>query len=479
MDFSIKNFAISLLLVCNAAMLVACGSGSSGNGSESEPPEESNVQLEPIQLEPIPLEPIVSDSTLQTGYLLDSAVEGITYRRTDGFVGKTNTDGAFDFYFGDTIEFTIGTLSLGSRKIGLENTINLVLGDIIVTPLSLTPGADNSDEPTVINKLIFLQTLDDDGKPENGIKISEAVYQAVEHSNIDFSQSTEAFISGEFAALVAHLNKVAAFSDNVPREIRSEIDALRHFGNVNLSFRNIKPSTSTFKAWWREVNTCTEIGESSLTITNKSVTFCPNVRGHDGCYDGVIRSNGDITLPAMTANAICAQTEPGSDQYNFLNCNGAEYTTLLAELRYVDGEITGNYEASCNNATLNGTQTVSAAFGKTNQTSEFSIDGTTYLYSYLNQVRTDLAEIVAAGSCTTDDDCEVMTLNESINCSLPEYLAHPSNGIDRDNLSLKQHIFNELKRDITLSQSGSGSSICFIGPKPNAICSNNACQLAQ
>ena len=423
--------------------------------------------------------------TEYTGHLLDSAVEGVTYTRSDGSAGMTDASGAFNYYDGETIDFSIGNIKLGTvqapnhtltitpaapTSYTLSNGSSFLNYNFNVTPLTLTPDALNRDDPRVINKLIFLQTMDDDGDQSNGIRINDAVRQAAQNTTLDFSLSTNDFIAGPFATFVANLNNKQAFTANTPRTIVSEIDALRYFGGLlgNL-FTNIGPiaTPSNDYAWWLETGSCSGIGTSYITVHDLGVTFCPNVTGHDGCYNGVIRANGDITMPPITSNKDCAALEPGSASYTAAQCDGAEYYDLLANLKYnyTTGEISGQYEASCNESSINTKQTLTADFLDTS-------------YVSLDLIRTDIDTIIAQGSCNVDSDCEVKAISSSVNCNIPDYVAYSPSTIDSAQFDLNTYSYSQLKDALdAAASSGSGVSICIILPAPTANCVNNQCQL--
>jgi len=343
-----------------------------------------------------------------------------------------------------------------------------------ITPVTLTPDAENSDDHRVVNRLIFLQTLDDDGDPENGIKITDAVHIAAANIILDFTLPVDEFISGEFAVLLNNLNDSQAFSAETPRRIRSEIDALRHFGSLDFPGISSDSDTVTYYSWWLETDGCSDIGKSEITIKNKSITFCPNVRGHDGCYQGVIRFDGDILLPDMLTNNDCATYEPGSEIYEAFNCTGAEYASIQADLRFIDGQLSGSYEASCNQASNNSKQFLSTNFIKIKSEGGLSSD---FFYTNIEQTRNDIDDIIRTGSCSVDSDCETLDLRGSYYCSLPEYRAYAPGSVDIDNLLLKQHIYKEITDIRESDQYGNGTTTCYIPKAPLGTCFENMCRL--
>ncbi|WP_101674443.1 carboxylesterase/lipase family protein [Alloalcanivorax mobilis] len=156
-----------------------------------------------------------------SGTFVDSAVAGLNYTGTRTTGGVTDASGGFQYRAGETLTFSIGELALGEAE-GAEQ----------LTPLSITAGASSADEPAVRNKLILLQTLDQDGDLNNGIQISDAIRSYIsEHAAaIDFNLDTAPF-GDSVQGLIAELDDQGAFSDTDPRarKVRDADDALAHF----------------------------------------------------------------------------------------------------------------------------------------------------------------------------------------------------------------------------------------------------------
>lgn len=135
----------ALLLSSSIALLAACGGGGGSSTAAAGP--------------------------VQNGKLLDSAVIGVQYTTSGGLSGITGSNGQFQYRSGDTVTFKIGSLVLGSM---------VVTGsDAIVTPILLatTGGVVNSNK--VVNLLVLLQSLDEDGLAGNGLSINPAVGAAL------------------------------------------------------------------------------------------------------------------------------------------------------------------------------------------------------------------------------------------------------------------------------------------------------------
>ncbi len=126
-----------------------------------------------------------------TGRFIDAPVGGMTWTSGD-LTGVTDTNGTFFFRPSTPVTFSMGNIILGT-----------VQGSSVVTPIDLVPGAVDETNTTVINILRFMQSIDADGIPANGIDASNT---AGAPTNIDFTQSTTAFAADTtLTALLASL----------------------------------------------------------------------------------------------------------------------------------------------------------------------------------------------------------------------------------------------------------------------------------
>ena len=136
----------------------------------------------------------------KTGRLVDSAVSGVSYS-TASFSGSTNADGEYLYKEGETVTFRIGDIVFPA-----------VTAKGVLTPLDLAGSTDIND-PVVINIARLLQTLDEDGNPDNGIVIPELATTAA----LDFNLGV-----ADFAAAVQTALSITLIS---------QTDALAHLQN--------------------------------------------------------------------------------------------------------------------------------------------------------------------------------------------------------------------------------------------------------
>ncbi|MES2016026.1 MAG: hypothetical protein V4484_05970 [Pseudomonadota bacterium] len=146
---------------------------------------------------PTPVTPPPANS--KTGTFIDALVAGIDIFVDGEKIGSTNASGEFSYPEGKTVTFKVGKVTLGSSS----------------NPAVVTPGDLSASPVAVLNILKFLQTLDQDGNPSNGIVLAaDKVAQIT--STINLSQS-------DAGGLTSALQGVSVTA------IVSDADALAHF----------------------------------------------------------------------------------------------------------------------------------------------------------------------------------------------------------------------------------------------------------
>jgi hypothetical protein len=125
-------------------------------------------------------------SGLQAGTFVDSPVQGLDYYSASSS-GVTAEDGHFMYQEGEMMTFAIGDVILGEA-----------MAREVMTPMDFIDESERPFDvthPVVTNMGRFLQSLDVDGNPENGIMISQDVKDEVSGRMIDFHQSIMDFES--------------------------------------------------------------------------------------------------------------------------------------------------------------------------------------------------------------------------------------------------------------------------------------------
>ena len=171
--------AIVTMLTIGLIGFSGCSGGGSSDGSGDTSGDTSSV------------------SSL-TGSFVDSHVTGLGYRGT--YMGTTDNHGLYLFKSGDTVVFSLGSITLGSLTGSTDP----------VSPLNFFDGATLSDQ-RVINIAVLLQSLDDDGDITERINILPATIAALEAylvahgenpATFDFSTLTSAELRTILVAVV-------------------------------------------------------------------------------------------------------------------------------------------------------------------------------------------------------------------------------------------------------------------------------------
>jgi para-nitrobenzyl esterase len=193
-----RSSILWIFLLFIITTITACSGGSSSltNTSEGDGTNNSNVL---------------------TGVFLDSPVGGLNYQ-TATMSGLTDENGTFMYHEGEAVTFLIGDVMLGSA-----------LGNNIMTPIDLVPGALDETHPTVTNICRLLQSLDQDGNLDNGIMITEVMHAEMTDRMIDITLGMAEFEDYDMEALFNSLNILGAFSDGSHRVLRTPVDAQDHF----------------------------------------------------------------------------------------------------------------------------------------------------------------------------------------------------------------------------------------------------------
>lgn len=144
-------------------------------------------------------------SKVKVGKLVASSpVENVSYR-TKTQSGTTKANGEFMYESGESVTFSIGKLTFPETP-----------AKATVTPLDIAQTKDVK-QPSVVNMLRLLETLDKDANPNNGIFITQAAEKAAEVVN--FKQSVAKFEqSPAVKDLISHAGQDTKVSALVPAD---------------------------------------------------------------------------------------------------------------------------------------------------------------------------------------------------------------------------------------------------------------------
>jgi subtilisin family serine protease len=118
-----------------------------------------------------------TSQTVLNGVFVDSAVEGLTYQ-TATQNGKTDSSGTFKFVSGETVEFFIGDVSIGSST-----------AKTTMTPIDMVANGDMNNIQ-VLNIARVLQSFDSDKNASNGITLVLAAQNLDMNTNISFDNNS-------------------------------------------------------------------------------------------------------------------------------------------------------------------------------------------------------------------------------------------------------------------------------------------------
>ncbi|MFT7244430.1 MAG: YD repeat-containing protein [Candidatus Azotimanducaceae bacterium] len=165
-----------LVILPILSFLMSCSGGGSSSSSTGTP---------------APVQP-------STGVFVDSPVAGLAFS-TSSQSGVTNSAGEFTYLQNEQVSFSLGSIVLGSA-----------VAATVVSPLDLV-GATSLDEAKLlgvtdelVNRLLFLQALDEDGNPDNGIDLTQHSEQ-LRSETLEFAVSTERFLEGDYRKIVNRL----------------------------------------------------------------------------------------------------------------------------------------------------------------------------------------------------------------------------------------------------------------------------------
>ena len=179
-------------------------------------------------------------------------VAGLRYE-TPTCSGVTDADGTFDYRDGEVIAFSVGAVVVGTARGAERLTVADIVGRV---DGNLSKLAD----PGLTNIARFLQTLDADGNPDNGITLTPEIHALVGDRAIDFryrlttlpgapADPVRAFTEDPIvASLLDDLNRAGVFTGAAPRtlrspaaarnEVRRNILGIRRHRDVKVPLRN-------------------------------------------------------------------------------------------------------------------------------------------------------------------------------------------------------------------------------------------------
>ncbi|VAW81246.1 hypothetical protein MNBD_GAMMA14-2156 [hydrothermal vent metagenome] len=241
-----KHMKLNIVLFAVIFTISACGGGTTSAPESNSSPSSSSTW--PASGKSIP-----PDSY---GVLLDSAVEGLRYK-SGGHYGVTDSNGRFGYIFGENIEFYIGNSLIAYTDIPTE----------LLTPYELSSNGPFS----TVDVLRLLQSLDDDGDANNGIKIIDATHQLAESVKIEPNRNFNIQFDMIDSSVITKLTSVTSAGT---RGITSAYDAYFHFATTLDKLIDDKEDDIQSLA---DQTTCTTSEQCDIIeLDTKFTYYCPD-----------------------------------------------------------------------------------------------------------------------------------------------------------------------------------------------------------
>jgi hypothetical protein len=222
-----------------------------------------------------------SSSVTATGVFTDSPVQGLRYV-SGSLSGYTDSNGTFQYEKGQTVSFYVGDILIGQAN-----------GQAVLTPVNLVSGATDQTNPTVSNIAQFLQSLDDDGNPANGITITSQESTLAAGDAVNFNQTIANFANdGNVQTILASLTAVTSAG---PRGPVPSNTAQNNLQNTLLAL---------LSGNWSGTYSGGDSGTWSVTIdTAGTITGTGNSSVYGGfSIAGSVTSNGNANFTAGSAS---------------------------------------------------------------------------------------------------------------------------------------------------------------------------------
>jgi len=286
-----RNSILGSIVV--AVLLLGTGCGGGGSSSSNTNNDSTNNSVA---------------ETLKKGFYIDSAVSGVDYSCTTNKEntsasgstdsaqttnsGTTNNDGSFTFSNGQICTFSIGNVTL--REL---NTTDLPDNGIVL-----------EDNATVAR---FLQTLDIDGNPDNGISIDANLSKSIASGTVVLGDTIPT-TDEELTTLVTQLqDKIDTYKGEViteaeveahletTRALISDMNGIMTINTESTGSANGGVTTQTTTDITTTINTMGDTNSSlSTPIKTEDITGSLTDIGRTSVNEGNnSSSNGDTTNP--------------------------------------------------------------------------------------------------------------------------------------------------------------------------------------
>ena len=228
----------AFILVFTLLQLSACGVGDSSTSGVSS----SSTS--------------VSTPTL-TGVFVDAPVGGINYTTSTGISDVTDASGTFSYTAGSTITFWVNDISLPS-----------VTASSMITPVDLA-GASSEDDTQVVYMARFLQAIDADGNPDNGITIDKTKLSST-------ARTPSSWDTDPLSTLVTTSALAAAPTEAQARtHLKGQIATLSGLPRMSLVGRYSAGGTTSLSRLYAEIISYHKLSKSAFITIDEPLTNTP------------------------------------------------------------------------------------------------------------------------------------------------------------------------------------------------------------
>ena len=251
----------AFILVFTLLQLSACGVGDSSTSGVSS----SSTS--------------VSTPTL-TGVFVDAPVGGMNYTTSSGISSVTDASGTFSYTAGSTITFWVNDISLPS-----------VTASSMITPVDLA-GASSEDDTLVVYMARFLQAIDADGNPDNGITIDKTKLSST-------ARTPSSWDTDPLSTLVTTSALAAAPTEAQARtHLKGQIATLSGLPRMSLVGRYSAGGTTSLSRLYAEIISYHKLSKSAFITIDEPLTNTPT-------------SFARVSLSALTTTAM--KTTPANN----------------------------------------------------------------------------------------------------------------------------------------------------------------------
>jgi len=265
-----KTLKNSIIYTVGAIGLVGCGSSGGGNG----------------------------DNSTITSRFIDRDVIGISVKKDDATILKTEQNGEFKCKKGEKLAFGYGNKNF--VQIGEDTECKE-----IITPVDLVNNATDANNEEVISAAQIFQSTDDDNNPDNGINIPENIHEQVDSQNISSVDLTSESDVNDFISEISAPSYVTR--DDAQKHLKNSLDVIvtgLKLKGVWIGESKIEdPQYCTYKLRLENIN----LEDNKFTGTLTTVLFDDNSVHYDSagvawngssvlCYDGYSETiTGELT----------------------------------------------------------------------------------------------------------------------------------------------------------------------------------------